>query len=142
MRWFGLCLLLGAVVLVTGCSKKGGDTNSVSGKVTLAGQAVSGTVIFVYADNKEIGTPIGAEGAYSMPNPSTGQVKVLVKGMAGPAAAPTTKGAPLPGVGELPKIPGQLDAGVQPPAKYASAATSDLSYEVKPGKQTYNIELK
>jgi len=69
VRWFGLCLLLGAVVFVTGCTKKGGDTNSVTGKVTLDGKNVSGTVVFLYpADNKELGTPINPDGSYNILN--------------------------------------------------------------------------
>jgi len=138
-RWFGPCLILTALAFGTGCPGKAG-TNAVSGKVTLDGKPVSGTVIFVWPDSKELASPIGPDGSYSIPNPPPGQVKILVKGMtSGAVEAPV--GGPPPGAGDLPKIP-NASTGVQPPAKYGDASTSDLSYEVKAGKQSHDLALK
>jgi len=135
-RRFGLCLLLGTLLLVTGCGGGGkGLTNSVSGKVTLGDKNVAGTVYFVYSD-KETVAPIGVDGMYTMSNPPAGQVKILVKGDPGRTVAPPVKGGP-----EMPSM-GGASQGVNPPAKYASPATSDLTYEVKTGKQTKDLELK
>jgi len=107
--------------------------------VTLNDQAVNGMVVFVYPDSKEIMAPTGIGGTYTIPNAPTGQVKVLVK--AKPGAGPLVKpkgGAEMPGSMEG----GGAGEGVPPPAKYATVATSDLTYEVKAGKQDHNIPLK
>jgi len=135
----GFGLLCAAVVLAAGCAKK--DKDSVSGKVTLGGQPVAGIVTFAY-DKSEISAPTTADGSYIFTAPPPGQVKVTVKPLPGAGAgalAPPPKGGP-----DMPSMPAGTASGqgVPPPAKYGSPATSDLSYEVKAGKQTYNIDLK
>jgi hypothetical protein len=123
-------LLIGASGCNTGPKE---SANQVSGKVTLNGNPVTGSVYFVGADGKE--SPAGlikGDGTYNVPDPPQGKVKVLVKGMAGGAG-------PAAPVKDAPSMPGQ---SVPPPAKYGAAATTDLETEIKPGKQTYNIELK
>jgi len=86
----------------TGCPGGDGAKNSVSGKVTLNGKPVAGTVVFIGADNSEVGTsPIGPEGNYTIVNPTPGPVKILVKGKGaagsgpgvGPVIAPPKGGA-------------------------------------------------
>jgi len=142
--WIGprvacLALLLTSLIFLTGCPGKGkGPKNSVSGKVTLGNQTVAGSVVFVYADGKEVGSPINAQGVYTIPDPPPGQVKVLVKPVGG-GAGPALK--PPPGGPEMPKLPGAGE-GATPPAKYAAARTSDLTYEVKSGNHTFDIPLK
>jgi len=90
-------LLLAAiafVVLMSGCTGTSkGIQNSVSGKVTLNGDPVSGTVVFVGSDGKEAMSPISAEGKYDIPNPPQGTVKILVKGT-GIIAPPKDGGLP------------------------------------------------
>ena len=49
-----LCL---AALALCGCGAR--PSSSVSGKVTLNGQAVSGDVVFVGSDNKQYVAPIG-----------------------------------------------------------------------------------
>src|SRR4051812_18600270 len=91
LQSLSLSLFVALLVGLSGCDKKGDEAaNSVSGKVTLNGEPVSGVVIFVGADNKEYPSPIKPDGSYSVPNPPTGQVKILVKGMGGtlPSATP------------------------------------------------------
>jgi len=122
-------LLLGA----SGCGGPKESANQVSGKVTLNGSPVSGNVIFVGPDGKQ-GMPalIKGDGTYTAYDPPQGKCKVLVSGMGG-GAGPTTP------VKDAPALGGQTAA---PPPKYADARTSDLETEIKPGKNTYNIELK
>jgi len=120
---------------LSGCDKKPDEAaNSVSGKVTLNGEPVLGTVVFVGADNKEAMSGIKADGSYSVPNPPTGQVKILVKGMGG--AAPPVATPPKEGGGTMPKA-----GGVAPPAKYGAVNTTDLKFEVTSGKQKHDITL-
>jgi len=128
--WAVSLTLLIAAILAAGCGEKQA-ANVVSGKVTLDGEPVSGTVVFIGADSKEASAPTNLEGAYKIENPPLGQCKVLVRGMAGLTGTAPPKDAPSMG-----------KQGAAPPPKYGAVTTTDLSYEVKAGKHTYNIELK
>jgi hypothetical protein len=137
----GRLLLLAGVLVGAGCGGGGGSAkNEVSGKVTLGEKPVAGTVVFVTSDNKELSGPIGPGGVYTIADPPVGQAKIYIKAApnsGGLIAPPTTKGGP-----EIPKDgPVGGAAGVAPPAKYTSAATSGLTFDVKAGKQTYDIPL-
>jgi len=108
----------------------------VSGKVTLDNQPVTGTITFLYPDNKELNSPLGPQGNYRIQDPPPGTVKIIVKGMG--ALTPPTKGGPA-----LPDMPGMPKGatGVEPPQKYTAANSTPLTYEVKGGHQTYDIPL-
>jgi len=112
----------------------------VSGKVTLNGQPVSGEVVFVGAGGKLSLTPIKPDGQYEMFDPPAGKVKVAIRTM-GLGPAPGAPGAPpkgLPG-GTLGTGSG---GGVAPPAKFGDDKKTPISYEVEPGKRTFNLELE
>jgi len=134
-----LSLSVAVLAGVSGC--KGGPkgpTDSVSGKVTLNGQVVAGTVVFVGADKQESTTPIGMDGTYKILSLTSGQYKILVKGS---GLAPGGLKAPPKGTGpEMPSMPGS-SSGVAPPAKYGSVATTPFSIDVTGGNQTKDLEL-
>ena len=140
LYWSCPLLLLGFAAVLTGCGgNPGANVNSITGKVTLDGQVVGGTVTFVYDDKKSEDkmTPISPTGEYVITDPPPGNVKIVVKGMqtgAGPLVAPPTKDAP-----KMAELPGS--SGVNPPAKYESAATTPLTYEVKKGKHKHDLTL-
>jgi hypothetical protein len=135
----GLSLAVALLVGVTGCPSKDGSANQVSGKVTLGGEAVAGTVIFVGPDGKEKPTPIMANGNYKLDDPPLGKCKVLVKGMGGAIGGPIAAKDASAGTKDAPKLGG---GGAAPPAKYGDVKTTDLEFEVKAGKQTIDIPLK
>jgi len=115
----------------SGCGSKEG-ANSVSGKITLKGDPVNAKVKFV-GGGKEAEGATTLDGSYTVNNPPVGSCKVYVTAMPGAVINPTpVKDAPSMG-GKSP--------GVPPPAKYGTEAGA-ITYEVKPGKQTYNIELE
>jgi len=128
-------LLAASLLSLAGCGGKPTESaNSVSGKVTLDGAKVAGQVIFVGPDNKElVPAAIKLDGTYQIADVPPGKYKVLVRG-AGSATGPAPKDSALPKM--------ETGGGAAPPAKYAAVTTSDLTYEVKGGKETYNIELK
>jgi len=132
-RWLGLVCLLAAIALAGGCGNKAGTGSSVSGKVTLEGQPVAGSVVFVYGAEEKANAPIGVNGAYSIPNPPKGQVKVLVRAIPGSTGVSPVGPIPKGSGPEMPSMGGTSSAGVPPPAKYASPETSGLTYEVKGG---------
>lgn len=141
-RLFAPLIAVAAAVFLAGCGggDKGGNKSEVSGKVTLGDKPVSGVVTFITADGQEVSAPTDAEGKYSIANPPTGQVSVIVKplpGPSGPAAVMPKGGA------EMPKESmDTVGGGVPPPARYQAKMTSGLTYDIKPGKQTYDIPLK
>jgi len=142
----GVSLVLFVTLLggVSGCGNKGGAKATVTGKVTLNNSPVAGTVSFHSADGKETTGPISADGTYTIFDPPAGKVQITVKGPPGGAGGGLVKPPPAKDAAAMPDMPGTASAGVAPPAKYATTATSDLTYEVKAGvaNQTYNIELK
>ena len=139
-----LCLVaaFGALAFIPGCPA--GDVgNVVIGKVTLEGKAVSGTITFHGADNKEVTSAINQpDGSYVIPNPPKGKNTITIKGLLG-------GGVVVAGAGdkdkltkekfEAPKV--SLTGGVAPPAKYENPATSLLTFDVKGGKETNDIAL-
>ena len=140
-RTLGLALTALAIAMLAGCGSGGKDSkNQVTGKVTLDGKPVSGTVYFQFSDNKELTSPISpTDGTYQIIDAPSGQVKVSIKGGLG-GAGPTSKPPAAKGAPEMPEMGGGA-GGVPPPAKYGSPTTSGLTFEVKGGKQTYDIPL-
>jgi hypothetical protein len=131
-RWLAstFALLLLIAVGLSGCGRPYG---SVSGKVTYQGKALSsGLVVFVDKDGK-VTQPAGIEvdGSYVAEKVPVGQVTACVEtlplsgGDAGPNAA---KDQPRPRYTPI-------------PPKYKDAKQSELNLEVKPGPNTYDIEL-
>jgi hypothetical protein len=94
-RFLPCIAFLAAAIFIIGCGGCGGGTtgnaNYIKGKVTLEGKPVSGTVIFVGSDKKEISSPTSVDGLYQIPNPPKGEGYFLVKGGLG-AALPVEKG--------------------------------------------------
>ena len=136
-RVAGTLGFLVALGLVAGCGggEKGpnsGAKNEVSGKVTLGVKPVAGQVVFVFSGGKEVSAPITGDGTYTLPDAPLGTARVYIRAMGGPVGP---KGGP-----EMPKE-GPGGSGAAPPPKYQSAATSGLTFEVKAGKQTYDIPL-
>jgi len=124
-----------AAVLAAGCDKKSDPgKDGVSGKVTLDGKGVSGTVVFVAADKKEYPALLSGDGKYTVADLPAGDYKVAVRSMTG-GAGPAPKGG-----GSMPDAGGG-GAGSGPPAKYASADTSGLTFKRTSGKQEYDIPL-
>jgi hypothetical protein len=132
-RWLVRSGVLLALVSF-GLSGCGGKFGSVSGKVTYQGKTLtSGLVIFVDKDGK-VTQPAGIEvdGTYAADNVPVGQVAVCVEThpLSGGDGGPNTpKDQPRPRYVPL-------------PAKYKDAKQSELTLDVKPGANVYNIELR
>jgi hypothetical protein len=135
--------LLVLMVAISGCGKPG-PKDVVSGRVTLGGQDVKGTIVFAGADGKEVAQPLSG-GKYSIANPPLGDVVVMVRGMFGPP------GTEKPQKADRPKVKGpasdkmlentDVGGGVDPPGKYYKKESSPLKYTLKGGRETIDIEL-
>jgi hypothetical protein len=129
-----LSLALCAVVFALGCGR-GGSKDVVTGSVTLNGQGVDGTIVFVGSDGKEVNGPL-LNGKYQINNPPKGEVDVLVKGAPGArtAAVQPKSAPPMPDGGKA------APAGIAPPFKYAQRGNG-LKFKVTGGRQEKNFEL-
>jgi hypothetical protein len=126
------CLTLAAV----GCGGRG----NVSGKVTYNGRPlVFGTVQFEASDKTIKQANIEPDGSYSIPRVPVGEAKVAVSSDNPRSSAfqPLQReGMPPPG--PLPEVVGWFPI----PPEYQDLSKAKLTFTVKRGKNTYNIDLK
>ncbi len=157
VRWALLSslMVLGAV----GCGSK---TATVSGKVTLNGEPLKGgNVTFARSDGQPtVSSPIGEDGSYKAENVPVGTANVCVEtkslnpALTLPKMAGNKPAGPLVNKPSDPNV--KLPEGYNPdksgtgskvhlyvaiPDKYADPKTTDITYEVKSGKQEKTIEL-
>jgi hypothetical protein len=134
---------------MAGCGDKKpvrGPTGTVSGKVTLNGKpAPAGCTVVFMQQEKTVPASgvVGADGAYSVSNALVGASKISVSPPAKASAAadpsnPEAYKAVMMGKG------GKGSAETKPaiPAKYGSFETSGLTFTVKEGSNSHDIELK
>ena len=131
-------LVAGIVValLGLGCAGRG----DVSGKVRYEGKPlVWGTVQFEARDGSLSQGNIGSDGSYSIRGVSTGEVKAAVSSR-NPKSSdfiPIEK----EGGRKFPSLP-EVQGWFAIPPRYEDFSSSGLTYLVKPGENTIDIELK
>jgi hypothetical protein len=122
------------LLFALGCSGRG----DVSGKVTYQNKSVPfGTVMIEGSDGSTRQGNIEKDGSYTVRDVAAGQVRVAVnspnpKGITLNYKDPNKKPEPYP------DVPGWFAI----PKQYESIASSGLSYTVKGGSNTIDIELK
>ena len=153
-RSFGVGGLGVLLILSAGCSSKG----TVSGKVTVNDEPVRrGTVTFTADSDKPWASSvsIGEDGSYTIINAPPGPMKITVasadsnprlrakfKDRKGAAAKDENTDDMPQSVRNRFNPDASGPAGPSVPKKYNDAETSGLTYEVKPGKQEHNLQLK
>jgi hypothetical protein len=147
-----ICLLAVGLAMLPGCSGRGGpELAPVSGKITLEGKPLAGAhVTFTAKDapRAALGTT-DAQGLYQLTTfrPNDGAVlgkHTVTVTMPAKGTAEMSAAKPDAAYGEAMR---QASKGVAPrgseiPAKYANPATSELSAEVKKGKNEFSFDLK
>jgi hypothetical protein len=133
--------LAGALFVLSGCGKK---VTEVTGTVKMKGQPITlGEISFIGEDGS-LDTSQIQNGAYAMHRAPVGKVKITVKSIQ-PVPYVNRRGGMknAPDSGEALKTPeSESNAkNVEVPKKYNDQETTDLTYEVKSGKQEYNIDL-
>jgi len=121
--------LLSIPLLGLGCSNTKGK-GELTGKVTLQGAGVDGTLVLIGTDKKEITGSI-LNGKYLVESPPKGEYDVVIRRNPGAKDPPKVKGAP--GVVAA-------EAGVPPPEKYSKAGVIP-KLNVTGGKQSQDFEL-
>ena len=140
----GLCVL--AMTVTGGCSKGGysGPIGTVTGKVTLDGKpAPQGCAVTFLSEAGHTGSAkVGADGSYTVmnvdkPEMPVGKYKVAVAQPASEmSGADYDKYMSAGGGGEAKTEKATI------PAKFQNTETSELSFDVKEGPNTINIDLK
>jgi hypothetical protein len=144
-----VCLAVGVLAFATivsgGCSKGGysGPTGTVAGKATLDGKPVpQGCVVTFMSDAGFTASgKVGADGSYTLLNVDKPAIPVASYKVSVAQPATEISGADYdkymsPGGGsEAQSAPEAI------PAKYQSRETSGLTFDVKEGPNTFNIEL-
>jgi type 1 fimbria pilin len=149
-----IAVTIGAV-LVAGCGPGGysGPTGTVSGTVTLNGEAVPQgcSVAFVSDEGYTASGTVEAGGNYQLSvvtadGRSNDIPAATYKVSVGPPAGAETSDADYDAMMDQ-SASGQPESAAGPeqgtiPAKFQAAATSGLSFDVKEGPNTINIELQ
>jgi hypothetical protein len=157
MRLAGIlavAVLVIGVLFYAGWAGSGSATAEVSGRVTFEGKPVGfGTIVMVPERGSGVGTGTIKDGAYVIPTAPVGRVRISIVGSKIPfeqrpraetkgeyfkrrgelADKAAAKGEPVP---DDPPDPNDL------PGKYSNDQVSGLTFEVKPGKNTYSPDLK
>jgi hypothetical protein len=126
---------------LAGC---GASTGSVTGKVTLNGETVTGgTVTFIGSDQKVVTAPISVEGEYTIPKIPPGTAKIGVTPL---PTLPKGKGMDM-------MDPSKMGGGAEKPStatpkpmpipkRYENPEKSGLTYTVTKGSQEHDIKLE
>lgn len=142
----GFSALAVATLLLGGCVQGGpsGPTGTVSGKVTVAGQSAPAGVSITFMST---GGPVAtgqteADGTYRLavagnPNVPATEYKVMATAPAAPEMSQAEIDKVMSGGSPPPAAPSATI-----PAKYASTNTSGLSFTVKEGPNTIDIDLQ
>jgi hypothetical protein len=123
------------VLAVIGCENK--TVGEITGTVTYQGQPLpTGTVSFWDSNNQCLASAPLFEGKYTAPvKVPVGAVKITVTTPGNSSGSRRTNMVRKNKRGEKISV-------IPIPAKYGNAEQSGLTYTVKPGANTYNIELQ
>jgi hypothetical protein len=130
------------MLAAVGCAAGRGD---VSGKVTYKGKAlVSGTVQLEAADKTLMQANIGNDGSYSIPGVPLGEARVAVSSTnpQGPDSQPLVRGERGDRQPTTPKAAPPVAGWFPISSEYGDINKSRLTYTVKKGPNTYDIDLK
>jgi hypothetical protein len=146
--------LIVGLAMLAGCgAKANSQTGVVEGKVTIGGiDANSGNVIFTVNGTSITGI-IDGDGNYRAIGVPAGNAQITVTSVPGPAltsssgpgglgGGPATKMPPTD-IKDMPGMGTGVPRGKQVPipARYSKPETSGLTYTVKNGTQTHDIQL-
>jgi hypothetical protein len=148
-------LVPAAAFLLLGCGRGRGD---ITGEVSYKGEPISvGRITFLsQVGNQEVKSVHIIRGKYTITGFPVGPAKICVESMEPPdkEILENTKKLNIPAAGGMKEhmkgLPPELvEMAAGPPLKYipiplayANPESSRLTYEVKPGAQTYDIPLK
>jgi len=143
------CMCALGLLSLSGCGKQ---TSEVRGTVRVNGQNVtSGNIAFI-SDDVRLDSSVISDGAYTLLKAPVGKVKITVvstvppgtsRGRAGNLAGvpPEMREKAASAIAQGSSDPASGKKRIEVPKKYGDEKTTDLTYEVKSGKQEYDIDL-
>jgi hypothetical protein len=130
-----LVVLIAVLVGAVGCGK---PTGTVSGKVTFKGQPVSfGTIALLSEDGQVVSAMLEPDGGYTVGKVPVGPARITVQSMPPPPPIrplDDKMGEKMPAMGERKFVP--------IPKRYLDAEKGGLTYTVKEGPQTPDLDLQ
>jgi len=141
------CACFGVLLVVSGC---GPAKTEVSGTVRYEGKPLtSGHVLVVDADGMSYTSPISGEGAFTVSGVPVGPVRfaVLVSNMDVSKPLKREAGERRGKAGFKKRDNSRRDNSVPPPKpqlppRYAAVGTSGLSTTLKPGPNTFDLDMQ
>jgi hypothetical protein len=135
------------MIAVPGCpeaNKQQLSQNYVKGKVTMQNKPVMGVLTFTATDGKKGTVTVYGDGNYTIENPPQGKCTITMTAIPGAAPPAAGSGDTKDMSDKMAKMmnQGKTQEYVFPPAKYASPDNGLKPYEVKPGRQEYDIQLQ
>ncbi len=130
---------LGAALLVVLAAGCGPGTGNVSGKVYLDGKEVPGGYVNFFPEGEKAtakSSPIAEDGSYAVSGVPLGTARISVQGVFGSVQLPNMK---TPQGLDMPRSDRKT---IYVPTKYSTVEQSGLTFDVKPGSQTYDIKLE
>ena len=129
------CAATLAATVLCAADEKAAKTGTISGNVTYQGKPLpAGIITFHTADGKSsVSAQLQADGTFAAKDVPVGPTRVTIN---------TKPAKPKPPAEKEPQKPEEGPKFIPIPAKYADPNTSGLAYEVKPGKQTLDLDLK
>lgn len=114
-------------------SKPKQDPHAIFGKVYLDDKLINyGTISFIRDEDRPLKSPVYPDGTYNIRNAPEGEYKIVI----------VTGQAPRPAAGGASGSPPPSFTTIVLPEKYSSSATTDLKYQVKPGRHEFDIKLQ
>lgn len=143
-------ILVVMLVSFVGCNKgKSGPTGTISGKLTLNGQAPPAETQIQFISNEGAsGATVAADGSFTLMGVYVGSYKVMVTPGAGSdgggAMDPEAAMKMVAGEGGEGKASNEaaFDGTGSIPAKYTDIATSGISFDVKEGNNDFVLDMK
>ncbi len=135
------CLFLVASASVLGC---GSPTAIVTGKVTYKGKPVtSGVVVFIDdVGRATLPANVQSDGTFDINRASPGRVKVSFDNLAPPPLPKAEPGSPLAEDAEFKQMAAAVENYTATPPKYKDPTKSGIVFDLKPGRNECNIDLK
>lgn len=130
----GRALMMASFVCFAGCSSR--TTGSVSGTISVDGSPLTMGLVTFHSSSAVQPSVVSVgvtEGSYVIQKIAAGPAKIAVQSIRPSQYGLNTDGTPMPG----PK-----GSYIPLPEKLKDPALSGLSFEVKPGDQKYDFDIK
>jgi hypothetical protein len=133
-RWIVQCTILLLPFAMVGCSSP--DTGTVSGTAKMNGAPLAGCTVMFHGKDRGGSYVIDEDGSYNVQDAPVGLCKVTIK------SGGITPPGGFQGKAPVDPVGGKASKNFAIPPEYTDPAKTPLSFEVKPGKSSFPIDIK